>query len=520
LTKATYAVATSDRQRRDRPLAIDAQKVERRFGGSLALKGVSVQARQGTIHALVGENGAGKSTFLGIIAGRISPTSGRISIFGEAYRFGDPRHARQLGIAAIYQELTIVPALSTQANVFLGQTPSRYGLVAELEMRSKFRELCTRLGVAIPADVRAGRLSVADQQMLEIMRGLQSDARLLLFDEPTTSLAPPERESLFRIMSELREHGRTMMFVSHNLREVLDIADVVTVFRDGEVAATAPRSDWTKRDLVRAMIGQELRETTASRITAASRAQAHILLSARSISLPNAAEEIDLDLAAGEIVGIGGLVGSGRSSLLRSLAGLEPRSQGRLWLEGVPVQWPRTPKQALRLGIALVPEDRKAQGLVLGMSAMSNITMADYGRVSRFGVLSKRAMNEQSRAVASEFGFATTRVGTLVRNLSGGNQQKVLLSKWRHHQPKILLVDEPTRGIDIRAKQEILETLRRLADFGLGIVMVSSELEEVAEISDRVLVLSEGRSVAELDRESGPLRVEDILNAAFKVTRE
>jgi ABC-type sugar transport system ATPase subunit len=507
----------TDREVPGRQLAIDAQNVERRFGGVIALKGVNVQAREGTIHALVGENGAGKSTFLGIIAGRIAPTSGSVSIFGERYRLGDPRYAHRLGIVAIYQELTIVPAMSTQANVFLGQTPSRHGLVAKTQMRGRFRELCARLNVAIPSDVRAGRLSVADQQMLEIMRGIQSDARLLLFDEPTTSLAQPERASLFRVMRELREHGKTMMFVSHNLGEVLEIADMITVFRDGEVAASAPRSEWTKQALVRAMIGHDLSEDELSERDRSQRRCAPVIMSARSVTLPNAVEEVDIEVRAGEIVGIAGLVGSGRSSLLRCLAGLEPHSHGKLLLEGASVPWPHTPRQALRLGIALVPEDRKTQGLVLGMSAMSNITMADYQKVSHLGVLSNRAMLEQSRAVASKFGFAANRVGTTVRNLSGGNQQKVLLSKWQHRRPKILLVDEPTRGIDVGAKKEILVTLRRLADSGLGIVMVSSELEEVVEVSDRVIVLAEGRSVAQLSRDAGPLSVTDILHAAFRV---
>jgi ABC-type sugar transport system ATPase subunit len=497
--------------------AIDARGIEKRFGGTLALKGVSVRVEPGTIHALVGENGAGKSTFLGVIAGRIKPTGGQVAIFGKPYDFGHPRQAHHLGIAAIYQELTIVPAMSTQANVFLGQMPSRGGIVAAAEMKTAFAGLCRRLGVSIPLNQPAGRLSVADQQMLEIMRGVQSDAKLLLFDEPTTALAPPERMALFRIMRELREHGVTMMIVSHNLEEVLDIADDITVFREGKVAASAPCRDWTKAELVRAMIGRDLAPEDMSVRRAPPPRTAVPRLSARGVSLPAALEGIDLDVHAGEIVGIGGLVGSGRSSLLRSLAGLEKLSRGELRIDGAPVGWPRTPRAALRAGIALVPEDRKTQGLVLGMNAMSNITMAGLADVSRFGVISDRAMNRQARGVAREFGFAEERVTTIVRNLSGGNQQKVLLGKWRHHRPKVLLVDEPTRGIDIGAKADILETLRRLAKDGLAIVMVSSELEEVVAASDRVLVLSEGRLAASLSPEAAAISVQDILNAAFRV---
>jgi ABC-type sugar transport system ATPase subunit len=521
---ATTLMGAEARGETDRPpataevagpvLAIDAHGIEKRYGGTLALRGVSVRTEAGTIHALVGENGAGKSTFLGAVAGRVVPTEGEMTVFGDRYAFGDPRHARRIGIAAIYQELTIVPALSAVANVFLGQAFSKAGLLSEQRMRARFAELCKLLGVSIPADTRAGRLSVADQQMLEVMRGLQSKARLLLFDEPTTALAPPERDALFRVMRQLRASGTTMMLVSHNLDEVLAIADTVTVFRDGNVVASKPRAEWTKADLVRAMIGHDLRERQTTRRTLAA---TEPLLSARSVTLPGALDDISLVVRPGEIVGIGGLVGSGRSSLLRCLAGLEPLSRGELRIGSKDVAWPRTPARALRAGIALVPEDRKTQGLVLGMTAMDNIAMTGFAKVARLGFLSDRAMRERTRSVAREFGFAETRLATIVRNLSGGNQQKVLLGKWRYHQPRVLLVDEPTRGIDVGAKEEILATLRRLADTGVGIVMVSSELEEVVEISDRVIVLSEGRLVAELGGKGAPARVRDILSAAFRV---
>ncbi|MGO4834659.1 ATP-binding cassette domain-containing protein, partial [Rhizobiaceae sp. 2RAB30] len=336
--------------------AIDARGLEKRFGGTRALKGVSVRIEAGTIHALVGENGAGKSTFLGMIAGRLAPSEGAIDIHGTPYVFGDPRHARRLGIASIYQELTIVPALTAIDNVFLGMPLSRNGLLSERAMRQRYGELCRLLGVAIPGEARAGSLSVADQQMLEIMRGVQSDARLILFDEPTTALAPPERDALFRVMRQLRAEGRTMMIVSHNLDEVLDIADAVTVFRDGSVIETAPRERWTKAELVRAMIGHDLQDTaprTGRRSTAA-----HPLMEADDICLPSALENISFRLNTGEILGIGGLVGSGRTSLLRCLAGLEPLSTGALRISAKEMRLPRTPRQALAAGIALVPEDR------------------------------------------------------------------------------------------------------------------------------------------------------------------
>ena len=500
----------------DGGLALQATGVEKRYTGTLALKGVGVEAKLGTIHALVGENGAGKSTFLGVIAGRVVPTRGAVRIFGQPHVFGEPRQARRLGIATIYQELTIVPALSAQANVFLGQPLSQAGLLDERGMRRRFEELAGQMAVSIRPDAVAGRLSVADQQMLEIMRGVQSGARLILFDEPTTSLAPPERAALFDLMRQLRSQGTTMMFVSHNLEEVLEISDVVTVFRDGNLSGSAPRAEWTKPSLIRAMVGHDVVEYRRLGRAAVPRGGAP-LLAASGVNVPGAIVDVNVTVHPGEILGVGGLVGSGRTSLLRALAGLEARSTGNLSINGQAVAWPATPRAALRAGIVLVPEDRKAQGLVLGMSAMDNIAIARFGEVSRFGVISNRQVATKARSVAREFGFAENRIGSIMRNLSGGNQQKVLLGKARFREPKILLVDEPTRGIDVGAKDEIMSTLRRLADAGLGIIVVSSDLEEVIAASDRIIVMSEGLMVAELDQDDAPATVQDILNAAFKV---
>ncbi|MBN9019291.1 MAG: sugar ABC transporter ATP-binding protein [Rhizobiales bacterium] len=496
-------------------IAIDAHGVEKRYGGTLALKGVDVVLEAGRIHALVGENGAGKSTFLGVIAGRVVPSAGSVSVLGAPHVFGALRQARRLGIAAIYQELTIVPALTARANVFLGQPFSRGGLLSERAMEARYGELCARLGVIIPGHLPAGRLSIADQQMLEIMRGVQSDARLLLFDEPTTALAPPERDALFRVMRQLRDSGKTMMFVSHNLEEVLGLADTVTVFRDGQVVAAAPCADWDKASLVRAMIGHDIAPARARARRARPVGEAPFL-AARGVSLAGALSDISLEVRPGEVLGVGGLVGSGRTSLLRCLAGLEPQSSGELTIAGEAVPWPRTPRQALRAGIALVPEDRKHQGLVLGLSAIENVALTNYRKVSHYGVVSKRMMQARIDGVVREFGFAVDRLGATVRNLSGGNQQKILLSKWHYERPKLLMVDEPTRGIDVGAKEEILATLRRLADDGLSIIVVSSELEEVVAISDRVIVLSEGRHVASLGGEGELVTVDGILHAAFK----
>jgi ABC-type sugar transport system ATPase subunit len=497
-----------------RAQAIAAVGVDKRFGGTHALKGVSLSLQSGLIHALVGENGAGKSTFLGIVAGRVRPSAGAVEILGRKQGHGDPRQARHDGIAAIYQELTIVPALTARANVFLGQPYSRWGLLAEQRMKRRYAELCAQFGVSIPGDVAASQLSVADQQMLEIIRGVESQASVILFDEPTTSLAPPERDGLFRVMRDLRAGGTTMVLVSHNLEEVLDIADTVTVFKDGEVVASAPKTDWTKLSLVRAMIGHDL---AAPAVRPAARPNGGPRFAATGVSLAGAVDDISLDVAAGEIVGIGGLVGSGRTSLLRCLAGLEPRSVGTLTIDGREVAWPRSVRAALAVGIALVPEDRKTQGLVLGRSAAENVAMTRFSRVARLGLVSDAAMRRAATPLACDYGFDPARLPSAVRNLSGGNQQKILLSKWQFRPPRLLLVDEPTRGIDIGAKEEILATLRRRADEGLAVILVSSELEEIVATCDRVIVLSEGRRVAELDGHVAPIQVDDILHSAFRV---
>ncbi|MGE3305595.1 MAG: sugar ABC transporter ATP-binding protein [Rhizobiaceae bacterium] len=513
------AVAANADTETDVMLAVDARNIEMHFGGTAALKGVTFSAEQGKIHALVGANGAGKSTFLGIIAGRISPTRGEMTILGDEYEFGSPRAAKAKGISAIYQELTIVPARSAMVNVYLGQMPTSMGLVNERAMLAGFKDLCRQFNVKIDPRVRAGRLSVADQQMLEIMRGVQSKARILLFDEPTASLAPPERQALFRIMRQLKAANTTLFLVSHNLEEVLEVADTITVFREGALVASEPTAKWNKPALVRAMIGHDVKDTPP-RISRLKQANAIPLVSARNVTVAGAIEDIDLDVHAGEILGIGGLVGSGRSTLLRALAGLEPASTGELIVGGKSVPWPRNTREALRHGLALVPEDRKTQGLVLGRSSVDNVVMTNFRKVARIGVLNRAAMQRHTREVASEFGFSEKRINEKMRNLSGGNQQKMLLGKWSFHRPKVLLVDEPTRGIDIGAKEEIIATLRKMADAGLGIIVVSSELEEIVAMSDNVLVLSAGRTAAKLNGGQDEITVPAILRAAFKLAGE
>jgi ABC-type sugar transport system ATPase subunit len=490
---------------------IEFRGVRRTFGVTVALKDIDVTVRRGTVHAFVGENGAGKSTALGVLAGRLKPTGGTVTVFGRELPYGDPRACLRDGIAAIYQELTTIPALSPEANVFLGQTFSRFGFLAESRMRRRYVALCERLGVeAKPKGTIAGRLAVADQQLLEVLRALQGDAKVMLFDEPTASLAEHERDAVLTLMERLRDDGITVIFVSHHLEEVLRVCDDITVFRDGAVVSSRPRSEWTHTSMVDAMLGRDesgqmLKEIEsgegASR--APSRRAGTPLLRAEGVSLPGAIEDVSVALQGGEILGLGGMVGSGRTSLLRCLAGLEPRSRGRLWIDGEEVGWPRTVRRALSYGITLVPEDRKGQGLGLALSAADNVVMSDFGAASRFGFVRPSRLRQIATEEAEPFGFAPGRIRSVAGHLSGGNQQKLLLARAANRRPRVMLVDEPTRGIDVGAKGEILVKLQEMVAAGMSIVFVSSELEEVSGVSDRVLVFNAGRVVAELEREAG-----------------
>jgi len=513
----------------DTGVAVRFERVCKHFAATRALQDADFTLEAGKVHAFVGENGAGKSTCLGVLAGRISPTSGEVHVCGEELSYGDPRACRQAGVVAIYQELTIVPALSAHANVFLGLPLSKRGFLSERRMRERYVELCEQVGVQpVPDGVPAGHLSVAEQQLLEIMRALVADAQVILFDEPTASLALQERAALLRLMDRLRAKGVTLVFVSHNLDEVLEIADTITVFRGGLVVARADRSAWDKGGLVRQMLGDEAGERIAHELldddgpaelaSTRRRRRRHSdqpLLRAERLTVPGAIEDVELEVYAGELLGLGGLVGSGRTTVLRVLAGLEPRATGTLWIDGREVPLPRSVRQAQRLGIALIPEDRKGQGLVLAMDAMNNIALSDLGSVARFGMLSRRRMAQATARAAAGYGFRAERIGETARNLSGGNQQKLLLARWRFNTPRILLADEPTRGIDIGAKAEIMDSLEAMASEGLGIVLVSSELEEVAALSDRVVVLAEGRQMGLLDRADGPLTPARIMSTAF-----
>lgn len=492
--------------------AIVARGVSKNFGPVQALSGVNVTVNVNSIHAFVGANGAGKSTLLGCIAGRLLPSSGTIEVMGRALSYGDPRAVHQAGIATVFQELTIIPAMSALENVFLGQAPSRHGLVAFGEMRLRYEKLCAQFSVNIPGNAVAGSLSVADQQMLEIMRCVQSDARIFILDEPTTALGLPERRSLFSTMRNLRDQGKALIIVSHNLEDVLEIADEITVFRDGRVSRHAPIEQWTERSLVEAMLG---RYASVQRSVRSLPAGAPEKLRIDNLAVDGGIQNFSVQIRRGEIVGLAGLVGSGRSSILRSLVGLQ-RATGNLTLDGSTGSLPRTPREALSRGFALIPEDRKIDGLVLDMTVADNIIITDLKQVSKASVISKRHTRDLLEPIVAKYGFDPKRLGMPVRQLSGGNQQKILFSKWDYRTPSVLLIDEPTRGVDVGSKSDILRTLQDLAGEGLSILMVSSELEEIAAICNTIYTISESRVTARIDNDRDHVTADNILEQLFE----
>jgi len=503
--------------------ALKFRSVTKAYSGIAVLHGLNLEIAAGTVHALIGENGAGKSTCLGIASGRIAPTSGSVQLFGESAPLGQPRKLRRMGIAAIYQELTIAPNLTTSQNVFLGQFRARRGMLDRKAMRREYEALARDMGVAVLPEVPAGRLSIAEQQTLEILRALVSSARVILLDEPTASLAMPEREALLALVNRLKADGVTIVFVSHSLDEVLDISDRISVFKDGRKVADLNRGEASKEGLVNQMLGSgrsaQLLEGALEGVKndgpKSESSARREMLAVDDVTLPGRVHGVSFTASAGEILGIGGLVGSGRTELLRCVSGLEPMSRGRMRIDGHDVRWPRSVRAARRLGIVLVPEDRKGQGVVGGLSAAENIGLGRLRAVLRSWVVRPRRLRAGTADVAARFGFDQHRLGTPARRLSGGNQQKLLLARADAATPKVLLADEPTRGIDVGAKAEIMDSLRDLAARGCAVIVVSSEQEVVVAISDRVVVLHEGHLAAELDGDEKQISESSILEAAF-----
>ncbi|HZO95973.1 MAG TPA: sugar ABC transporter ATP-binding protein [Gaiellaceae bacterium] len=491
--------------------ALRVSRLSKAFPGIQALREVTFEVRVGEVHGLVGENGAGKSTLAKVISGAYAPDTGTIERSGRKLDLGDPRGHARAGIAMMYQEPTLVPARSALENVLLGRARSRFGFVRRAAARRRFAELADRMGVEIPPGVPAGALPIAKQRLLDVMRALESEGRILIMDEPTASLGPVEREHLYDVIGKLKASGVSVVYISHDLEEVMSLCDRVSVMRDGRLIATKPAGEWTVEKLVDAMLGHVSVVPTASARRATGREVLRV-----ELSLRGRVRDVSFALHEGEILGLAGLVGSGRTSLLRALAGAESRVEGTFVFDGRERRWPRSITAAVSLGIVLAPENRKTEGLVLSRSAAENVGLARLGAVSTLGVLQRKRLLDHAAEIMRPLAFDVTRLRTKAGTFSGGNQQKLVVGRCLNLAPRVLLLDEPTAGIDVGAKAELLGIVRRLAGEGVATIFASSELEEVVAISDRVLVLADGRQIATL--EASECSVEQILRRIFAVT--
>jgi len=475
---------------------VELRGVAKSYGGVHALADVSFAIDPGTVHALVGENGAGKSTLVKILTGVVHPDDGQVLVDGEPQRIGDPQTAHRLGIVAMYQEPTVFQDLTVAENVFAGRHPR--GPLRTVDwsgMNAEAGRILGDLGVDFGPDTPVRGLAVADRQLLEIAKALSSSARLLIMDEPTAALSPHEVENLFATVRRLRERGVAVVFVSHRLEEVSDIADTVTVLRDGRHIATRPAGELSHAEIVRLMVGRSLDALFPKEEAEIG----DVVLSAAGLTRRGVFSNVSFELRRGEIVGLAGFVGSGRTEVARSIFGVDRLDGGRLEIDGRPFR-PRSPRAALRRGLAYLPEDRLQLGLVQSMSVAHNASMAVLPELTPIGFLQPWRERSLARRFMEQLRIKATSPAQVVRSLSGGNQQKVVLAKWLAAEPRILILDEPTHGVDVGTKADVHRAISRLAAQGLAILLISSELPEVLAMSDRVLVMREGLLVAELPR--------------------
>ena len=484
-----------------KPSSVDGPIVELRgvaksYGAVRALHDGDITLRAGEVRALMGENGAGKSTLVKVLGGVVRRDDGEMLVDGAAVDFHSPHDARDAGIAVIYQEPTLFPDLSVEENVVMGYHP--LGSLRRIDrgaVRRTVSGLLDRLGVRLDPERPVRGLSIADQQIVEIAKALSFDARVLIMDEPTAALSGPEVERLFTVVRALREEGAAILFISHRLDEVFAICDTVTVMRDGAVVHDAPIAAMTPDEMVRRMVGREL-----SALYPKQDAQVgDTVLSVQRLTREGVFADVSLEVRAGEVVALAGLVGAGRSEVARAIFGIDKPDAGRVEVEGKRLAAGR-PLAAMRAGIGFVPEDRRQQGLVMDLSIARNATMTRTGKLARFGLIRRAAENELAREWAARLQLRFHRLDDPARFLSGGNQQKVVLAKWLATEPRLLIVDEPTRGIDVGTKAEVHRLIGELAGRGVAVLMISSELPEVLGVADRVLVMHEGRLVEELSR--------------------
>jgi ribose transport system ATP-binding protein len=480
-----------------------AENITKKFPGVIALDNVSLELHEGKVNAIIGENGAGKSTLMKILSGVYSEFEGRIIYKGKPIHFSNPKEAEKAGIAIIHQELNLIPDLTIAENIFLGrELTTSFGLLDKKKMRTATQQLLDKLKMDVPPDTIIASLKLGEQQVVEIAKALLTNAELIIMDEPTSAISESEVEILFTIINELKQENKTIVYISHKLDELFKIADRFIVLRDGKMIEQGDMQGITHDDIIKKMVGRNI---TAIDKQAISEGNKENLLRLENISLNHPSRNsgqilhhISFTLHRGEILGIFGLMGAGRTELLETIFGLRPtRMSGKLYIEQKERKI-KSPADAVKTGIALVTEDRKKDGLIQGLDVKTNISITTLNELEELGVLSSKKETRLAKKYINELKIKTSSEKNLVRNLSGGNQQKIVLSKWLATNPKILLLDEPTRGIDINARYEIYKLMITLAEEGLGIIMVSSELPEILAVSDRVLVMAEGKLTAEI----------------------
>jgi ribose transport system ATP-binding protein len=473
--------------------------ISKRFPGVVALDSVQLRIERGEVVGLVGENGAGKSTLMKIIAGIHQPDAGEIRIHGEPATMRSPRDAAMLGIAIIHQELELIDTLDVAGNVFLGREPVWGGparLIDRRKITSETEACLSRVGLNMPATTPLRKLSTAHRQLVEVAKALSLNARLLIMDEPTSSLTLNETERLFKVVNDLRGHGVSIIYISHRLSEIETLADRVVVLRDGRNAGELARSEITHDQMVRLMVGRDLHAFYGG----AGSAHRSVCLELRNLRTRRyPAASVSLALRRGEILGLAGLVGAGRSELAQTIFGVEGPVTGAIHLDGKPLHI-RNPRDAIGAGVYLVPEDRRTCGLIAEMSVRENVTLPSLTRYAAAGLVNDKTQRAAAEQLCADLGIKAPSIETVASNLSGGNQQKLVLAKWLSMNPTVILFDEPTRGIDVGAKAEIYRLMRRLSDAGVAILMISSDMEEILGNSDRVAVMHEGRITGILDR--------------------
>ncbi len=469
--------------------------ISKLYPGVVALDDMNMEFREGEVHAIVGENGAGKSTMIKTISGAIEPSAGTIELGGETFERLTPKLSREKGVAVIYQEFTLVPVLSVADNIFMGEYMLKGMVLDRKAMEDRTRDLFERLHVSIDPKAKVADLTTGFQQIVEIAKAISKDARVLIMDEPSAPLTMAEVESMYEIVDRLKEEGVTIIYISHRMEEIFRLSDRTTVIRDGKYIQTLNTADTNKQELIKLMVGRELNDTYPSREKEAK----ETVLKLEKVS-GNGVKDISFEVKKGEILGLGGLVGAGRTELAQLIFGSEKLTSGRIIYQGQEMHI-KNCKEAIDRGIAMIQEDRKRHGVVLNMSIRDNTTLPCLRRISRHGVISGQKEEDVTKRYQETLRIKTPSNQQLVKNLSGGNQQKVVLAKWLAMDPEVIIFDEPTRGIDVGAKQEIYDIMNDLANQGKCIIMISSDMEELIGMSDRVIVLCKGRMAGSLSKE-------------------